>query len=636
MFRLISIVTLFWMAAAGVADEAQWIHVLQSDAPMSAKAAACRALRLEGSAQSVAALAPLLTDAGLSHEARMALEAIPGDQALAALRDAVDQTEGLLRAGILDSLGERRDLHSVSLIASNLSDQNPDVVAAAALALGKIGSPEAVRYLEQAYMQAEADRRSKIGDGLLEGALRLHRAGGRQQAAEVLQRLASQDQPAVIRVAALATKMRLADDRLPERILDALGDPNGWVRDAALFTLPYVDNKVLETVVADRQRLPAASQALLLSALRLRGDRTFAAAALDAANSEDPGIARAGIAAAGALADSQAFPILLPIATADGPLADEAWRAMEILRGPNVEADLTQILLRQEQPEHRIRLVRILTARQVGASVPILLDLAQQDHESLRSVAIEAVFQLARPQHVPAIVRVMHKMERGVQREVLEKAVLRALEPVADSDQRAATVLEGIDVNDPAQKIEFLPLLGRIGGNRALSLVQTAIESPEEPLYEAGIRALANWPDASVIHQLAELARTARQNHQRIWALRAMIRVSVLPSDLPEDRKLQWLQQAMEMATRDDERSLAVQRAGAIRTPAALQFVVSHLEDPKLSPAASRAIVELAHHQALRDADPERFTAALKQVVASTPDDEVRQRASRYLEALGH
>ena len=636
MFRTITTAMLFLLATVTFAQEAKWIEVLQSDAPVSAKAAACRELRLEGTDKSVAALAPLLIDASLSHEARMALESIPGDQAMAALRDAVDQTEGVLRAGILDSLGERRDPQAVLIIAPRLSDRDPYVVIAASLALGKIGSQEAVGHLEQAYQQAAAERRSIIGDGLLEGAIRLHRTGDEDQAAEILQRLALADQPARIRSAALVAQLQIAGDQSPEKIHESLADQDALVRNAAATTLPYLSQNTMQMIVAHHQRLPVASQALLLSALRLRGDRTFASVALTAATSEDPGIAQAGIAASGALAGSEALPILLPIASGDGPLSDAAWRAIEILRGAEIEADLTQTLADQQQAEHQTRLVRILVARQAWTSVPILLDLVEHDNDPLRSASTDAIFQLAQPEHVPAIVRVMHGMDRGVQREVLEKAVMRALEHVLESDQRAEAVIEGIDLNDPSQQIEFLPLLGRIGGSRALHLVQAAMQSSDGQMYEAGIRALANWPDASVIQQLADLAQTARQDHQRIWALRAMIRVSVLPGDLPDDHQLQWLRQAMEMATRDDERSLAVQRAGAIRTRAAFEFAASYLDQPKLAQDASRAIVELAHHQALRDADRDGFTTALKQVIAVTSDNEVRQRALRYLESLGH
>jgi HEAT repeat protein len=636
MFRTIAIAPLFFLATVSFAQEAKWIEVLQSDAPVSAKASACRELRLQGTARSVPALAPLLIDAKLSHEARMALESIPGDQAVDALRDAVGQTKGVLRAGILDSLGERRDRQAVSIIASSLSDREPSVVIAASLALGKIGSPEAVGHLEQAYQQAAAERQSMIGDGLLEGVIRLHRTGDEDQAAEILHRLALHDQPVSIRSAALVAQMQIAGDQLPEKILESLADQDALVRNAAATTLPYLSQKTWQTIVADHQRLPVASQALLLSALRLRGDRTFASTALIAATHENPVIAQAGIAASGALAGSEALPILLPIAIDDGPLADAAWQAIEILRGAEVDADLTQAMVDQRQTEPQTRLVHILVARQAWTCVPFLLDLVAHDNDPLRTAATDAVFQLAQPEHVPAIVRVMHGMDRGVQREVLEKAVMRALEHVPDSDQRAEAVIEGIDLNDPSQQIEFLPLLGRIGGSRALNLVQAAMQSSDEPMYEAGIRALANWPDASVIEQLADLAQTARQNHQRIWALRAMIRVSVLPGDLSDDRKLQWLRQAMEMAARDEERSLAVQRAGAIRTLPAFQFAASYLDHPKLAQDASKAIVELAHHQALRDADRDGFTSALKQVIAVTSDNEVRQRALRYLESLGH
>ncbi|TVS20402.1 MAG: hypothetical protein EA424_04170, partial [Planctomycetaceae bacterium] len=74
MFRMITTAILFLLATVTFAQEAKWIEVLQSDAPVAAKAAACRELRREGTDGSVAALAPLLIDASLSHEARMALE----------------------------------------------------------------------------------------------------------------------------------------------------------------------------------------------------------------------------------------------------------------------------------------------------------------------------------------------------------------------------------------------------------------------------------------------------------------------------------------------------------------------------------------------------------------------------------
>jgi hypothetical protein len=177
MLRMIATGTVLLLASVCSGQEQTWIEVLKSDAPTAAKAAACRALKTVGSAESVAAIAPLLSDAALSHEARIALEPMPWAEAAAALRNAVQTTDGVLRAGILDSIGERRDPEAVATAAAVLADDDLRVVTSAALALGKIGTSEAARQLEQAYAKAPAERRAAIGDGLLRCALSLHQAG---------------------------------------------------------------------------------------------------------------------------------------------------------------------------------------------------------------------------------------------------------------------------------------------------------------------------------------------------------------------------------------------------------------------------------------------------------------------------
>jgi len=136
------------------------------------------------------------------------------------------------------------------------------------------------------------------------------------------------------------------------------------------------------------------------------------------------------------------------------------------------------------------------------------------------------------------------------------------------------------------------------------------------------------------VEQLADLARKAREDHQRLWALRAMIRVIALPGSMPDDHKLALLRRAMGMATRDEERSFALERAGAIRTVDALRFVAGHLDYPHLSPAACRAVVELAHHKDLRNPNPDAFASALRKVIATTSDTALAERAKRYLQEL--
>jgi HEAT repeat protein len=622
-------------ATVSGAQEDTWIDVLKSDANQVAKAAACRALKTEGTAQSVEAVAPLLTDVRLSHEARMALESIPGAEASAALRDAVAKTDGVLRAGILDSIGERRDPEAVAVVAAALDDDDLQVVTSAALALGKIGTAEAVRQLDGAYQQAVAERRTAIGDGLICGAIRRQQSGSDDQAAEIFRKLATPDQPPAIRSAALLGQIQAAGDQRQVMIRTMLADDDPVVQAVAAGALPYLSQPALRAVVADREQLPVASQVLLLAAIRLRGDRSLAPAAIAACDSKETAVARAAIQATGALAGPDALNVTVAHRYDRRPLGRRSMgRGRSPPRGRSrYAADAG--LAGQQNAQQQIRFIGALVARKASSSVPTLLDHAASSDDEVRGAAINAIFRLAQVDQVPAIVRLMLQKPRGGERDTLEKAVMLALETIPDADQRTEAVLAGVDLGSDAQRIELLPLLGRIGGERALRLIQAALQDPNPDLYEAGMRAITNWPDASVVELLADLARTARENHQRIWALRAMIRVSALPGPLADDRKLTLLRRAMQMATRDDERALAVQRAAAIRTLDALQFVAPYLDHPRLAPDASRAVVELAHHKELRDPNREAFIPALKKVLAIASDAELKDRARRYLEELG-
>lgn len=101
------------VAAHGKAEtlaeiEQALLEVLQSDAPIPAKEYICRQLALIGTDRCVPMLAALLLDAELSDRARLALEAIPTTAAEDALRTALDKVEGDRRAGIVNSLDERK------------------------------------------------------------------------------------------------------------------------------------------------------------------------------------------------------------------------------------------------------------------------------------------------------------------------------------------------------------------------------------------------------------------------------------------------------------------------------------------------------------------------------------------------
>src|SRR3990167_500068 len=97
--------------ASGYKDiENRLLAVLKSpETSKDAKRYICRWLGVVGSAECIPAVAELLTDEDLSHPARMALEPKADPAAGAALRAALPKVKGKLLAGLIGSIGVRRD-----------------------------------------------------------------------------------------------------------------------------------------------------------------------------------------------------------------------------------------------------------------------------------------------------------------------------------------------------------------------------------------------------------------------------------------------------------------------------------------------------------------------------------------------
>ncbi len=127
-----AIITTHGDASAHKALEKRLVDALSGGLSRSAQDYVCRKLRVVGTSQSVKALAALLPDEKTSHIARYALERIPDEKAVEAMRDALPKVSSKLRAGIIGSLGKRRDTKSITDISKLLGDSDIQVARAAA------------------------------------------------------------------------------------------------------------------------------------------------------------------------------------------------------------------------------------------------------------------------------------------------------------------------------------------------------------------------------------------------------------------------------------------------------------------------------------------------------------------------
>ena len=190
-------------AAARKALEKSLVDALAGDISRSAQDYVCRKLRVVGTTQSVEALAALLPAEETSHIARYALERIPDEKAVEAMRDALPKVGSKLKPGIIGSLGVRRDKKSITVISNLLGDSDIQVAKAAAQSLGLIGTSAAAKELSEFAKKASANMKMPVADACLVCAEQLLADGEKAEAVALYKELKGDDQPTHVKAAAM-------------------------------------------------------------------------------------------------------------------------------------------------------------------------------------------------------------------------------------------------------------------------------------------------------------------------------------------------------------------------------------------------------------------------------------------------
>lgn len=373
------------------------------------------------------------------------------------------------------------------------------------------------------------------------------------------------------------------------------------------------------------------AQVGLIDALAARGDPAALAAIADLLdNSPNEAVRLAAIESVGALGQATDCAGLVKWLASDSALVRQAARSSLVrLQGNDVLATLLQIS-GQAEPSVRAELVEILADRRAIGAIPHLQSMALDQDSQVRSAAMVALGTMATPEDLPGLVQGVLRAETPGERAAAEKSVMFVCNRIENAELRGTYLLNAMKTLTPSDRRILLSTLGRVGGPDALREVNEMIESQNQADHDAGVSALANWPDASAAPRLIEIVKQDDHESHQITAVRALIRIAPLRDGRNDAQKLQLLATAMEMTTRDRERLLALERAAAIRSPESLRFVLPYVGQPDFSEQACETIVELAHDRNLREANRDEFHEALDRVIAVSQDATVLDRAQRY------
>jgi len=613
------------------AKEREFIAVLQSDALPGDKAIACKRLAIVGSPAAVPVLAPLLSDEDLASWSRIALEAIPGSEADQVLREAMGRVRGLLLVGVINSIGNRQDAKAVEGLAAHLNNSDPDVVAAAGLALGRIGGSSAAKALESALPRVSAVARSEVAEGCILCAEGFLAEGNSAEAVRLydLVRGATVFKPRVLEATRGAILARgtaglpLLLEQLRSSDKDALSVGLRTARE-----LPGLE--VTEALVAEVGRAVSGRQGLVLMAVGDRDDSTVLPAVTRLAGKGSPEVRIVAVGILERRGDLDSLPALLDAAIDDPEeLAETAQLALARFGGAEVDTELLAALESAEGELQQV-LIDLAGLRGIERAVPKVVAYVDDPNPGIRRASIATIGALGTTAQMPALVRQLPEAENPRDRADLEKALVAIAG--REGSVSAPALLPLLTVENSTARMVGLHALAAAGGAEALAAVVKAIGDVEESVQDDAVRTLVSWVstwpgDSGVAEPLLALAKSGRKTSHKVQGLRGYLQYLREDQAIDGGRKMSAVESVMPLVQRPEEKRLVISVLGTIPTADSLELLISFTEDAATMEEACLAIVNIAGGPRLAAGAAEVRRKALQTVLDRSENNRTRRKA---------
>lgn len=592
VFAVVACLAVAAVAAPGPqSSEADLLAVLRGDAPEADKAITCKFLAVNGTPAAVPDLAPLLANPKLASWARIALEAIPGEEAAGALRDAAGKLEGRLLVGVINSLGARRDKASVPLLAGKLGAADAEVAAASAWSLGRIATDEAAKLLAGAIEKGPpADRLDPLAAAAILCAATLQSAGktdeavavyGVVRAAEVSdQRKAEALRGTIIAKGAAGVPLLVETLRSPSRrlanmaVFTARDLGRGEAADKALAAA--VDAAILEEIkaAAAGDGLPRAVVLMDVLAERNEGGASepvvAALAGWVSATSPKP-IRLAAIEALGRAGSAAVVgPLLAASGDEDTGIADTARMAVSTLPGEAVDKGIKGQLAKADAAALPA-LVELIGRRRIDAVAELLPLLGHAD-DKVRTATIVALGPTIDLANLEVLVTAATAPKSPAEGEAARTSLREASVRMADREACATKLAAALDRAPAEAKVMLLDVLGEVGGTKAVATMAAAGRSGEEALEDAATRLLGKWMTADAAPVLIDLATAQPGGKFKTRALRGYIRIA-RQFVLPDDQRAEMCRKALAAAGEEADRKAVLEIL--VRYPSAATLAVA-------------------------------------------------------------
>jgi HEAT repeat protein len=454
-------------------------------------------------------LVHMLADETKVDLARMALERAPGAAVDDAFVSSLGKSSGRVRIALIQSVGNRRIAAGVPALENILLDPDGAAVAAAANALGQIGSQAALGALAKAHGQASA--------AVAEARIRCARRLPPSEALAVLQDVrANEAVPTPIRVSAFLAVLSLEPDTVSGQVAAVLGGDDAPLKQAVLASLvSFPANAVIPVVTANLKSWDPSTQSAAIMALGRIGDPSALPVVMAAARSDDNGLRRAAISTLGELPGDPDVASLLADASGEmGETGKAARQSLSRLKGPGVAEAVLSGATRIGDPRRLVFLEQLALRNAPGAS-EILMKARDEQSVAVRCAALDGLALVAPAGEESALISWMNSATDATEQSHATRAVVGAAERNPDPQARLKPVADLIEDAPLAAQRRLLAILSRTGGSFGADYVARFALKKEGALAQSAVTALGQWSDKSALGALATVAEKTSSDSLR-------------------------------------------------------------------------------------------------------------------------
>jgi HEAT repeat protein len=591
--------------------------VEDEDVPQPAQMWMIRQLEYMGGEEAVNALTQAMrgSDAELRECARRALEKNRSTRATTSLRTAlVEGGEASWEIGLINSLGQRRDPKAAAAITARLAKS--ETSAAAARALGRIATPEAIEALWK-NIQVKA-----VADALIVAANARLTEKETSSAKAIFEKLYAADQPITVRAAALFGLTKADYAGAADKITEALSGSEPRLQNVAITAIVTANDPGTPAAIEQLwPKLGAGVRVKLLTSLNGLPEKL----ALEMASAEDANVRLAAIEALGRVGGAASVPVLFKAAGAEGQEKAAATAALGRLTDKNAVRAIEN-LARDGESSTRVMAINTLAARRNTAIIPNLLTYAQEPNPAIQEAALAAYGRIGGDSEVGLLGKLARMNATPNAMSALEAVCARVKNRPAAVDK----ILDALNLAQEKEVARFSTVFSLLGGNKGLVLVASMTESADPEVSNDAIRALSSWPDYPAAEKLLAIAgkSTAPENHY-VLAMQGIARLARTAENEPAEKRADLVLAAMKITRTVAEKKLLLAALADVPHAKSVQAIKDLLTDADLKSDAALAGLGLAEN--LMKSDKTLAKDVAQAVETANVSPESTRRAQRLL-----